>query len=385
MAESAFTASSSGCSAGPEAQCVQSSEDRSWSRPFAVTQPFTRDSRRRGSRRSQAVGGSYRSSRREQCPREALRVARNKAKLPPIQEEEGARVQEAVPSSFAKPDKTDEQTKVRIVVPAEVPRDARNSIEDLVYTDIESDVDELRGVAQQGKDNEKKVKQPGAGTQEPKKKQTARGWDPWTLERQEQCQLQANKASLSSQCWARCTQPRTAHFPRQREREMKSELSEAKHKEVHQVLQGQNEAFDARVTPEVWVMEVPHDESTSFGIEVEYDADWAPALESQSSDRIPKSDVVKDTMSTTLKLAKEIDEPDISKPTAECQLMTPSERSLFTQGCELQTVQGGAEDTDERVMTSHTEMCEGCEVTSVEEGYDVERVDYAGTTRLLGV
>ena len=25
-------------------------------------------------------------------------------------------------------------------------------------------------------------------------------------------------------------------------------------------------------------------------------------------------------------------------------------------------------------MTSHTEMCEGCEVTSVEEGHDVERV-----------
>ena len=26
---------------------------------------------------------------------------------------------------------------------------------------------------------------------------------------------------------------------------------------------------DIRVTPEVWVMEVPHDESTSFGIEEE--------------------------------------------------------------------------------------------------------------------
>ena len=29
----------------------------------------------------------------------------------------------------------------------------------------------------------------------------------------------------------------------------------------------------------------------------------------------------------------------------------------------------GAEDTNERVMTSHTE---GCEVTSVEEGHDFE-------------
>ena len=37
-------------------------------------------------------------------------------------------------------------------------------------------------------------------------------------------------------------------------------------------------------------------------------------------------------------------------------------------------MQGGTEDTDERAMTSHTEMCEGCNVTSVEEGHDVERV-----------
>ena len=43
-------------------------------------------------------------------------------------------------------------------------------------------------------------------------------------------------------------------------------------------------------------------------------------------------------------------------------------------------MQGGTEDTDERVltlmvsMTSHTEMCEGCEVTSVEEAHVVERV-----------
>ena len=36
----------------------------------------------------------------------------------------------------------------------------------------------------------------------------------------------------------------------------------------------------------------------------------------------------------------------------------------------------GAEDTDERVMTLHNKMCEqsaeGCKVTSVEEGHDVE-------------
>ena len=37
-------------------------------------------------------------------------------------------------------------------------------------------------------------------------------------------------------------------------------------------------------------------------------------------------------------------------------------------------MQGGTEDPDERAMTSHTVMREGCEVTSVEEGHDVERV-----------
>ena len=57
----------------------------------------------------------------------------------------------------------DERTKVRFVVPPEVPN-----------TDIdESDMDELRGVAQQSKDNEKKVKQSGAGTREPVMKQAA--------------------------------------------------------------------------------------------------------------------------------------------------------------------------------------------------------------------
>ena len=94
-------------------------------------------------------------------------------------------------------------------------------------------------------------------------------------------------------------------------------------------------------------------------------------FEGQSSDRIAESDVAEETMSATVKLSKEIDEPDIGQPTAECQLMTPSERRLVTR-CELRPVQGGEEDTEERVMTSHTETCESCEVTSVEEGHDVD-------------
>ena len=56
-----------------------------------------------------------------------------------------------------------------------------------------------------------------------------------------------------------------------------------------------------------------------------------------------ESDVAEETMSTTVKLAKEIDEPDINQPTEE--------------------------DTDERVMTSHTEKCEKCEKCEKSENY----------------
>ena len=80
-------------------------------------------------------------------------------------------------------------------------------------------------------------------------------------------------------------------------------------------------------------------------------------------------------MSATMMLAKLLDELDIGQPTAECLLMALQPRGkLVFRGDELRPVQGWAEDTDERVMTSHTEMCQGCEVTSVEEGHEVERV-----------
>ena len=55
-------------------------------------------------------------------------------------------------------------------------------------------------------------------------------------------------------------------------------------------------------------------------------------------------------------------------------MVLPPRRKLVPRRDELLPVQGGKEDIGERVMTSHTEMCEGCEVTSVEEGHDVERV-----------
>ena len=86
-----------------------------------------------------------------------------------------------------------------------------------------------------------------------------------------------------------------------------------------------------------------------------------------------KRDVAEETMSAMVKLAKDPLEPhDIDQPTAECQLMTLCERRLATQRDDLRPVQGGEEDTDQRVMTLHTEMCEKSEVTSVEEGHDVD-------------
>ena len=61
---------------------------------------------------------------------------------------EGARNRRAVLSSFAKSTKTNEQKKVRVVVPAEVPHDTRICVEDLVNTDFdESDVDEQKSNA----------------------------------------------------------------------------------------------------------------------------------------------------------------------------------------------------------------------------------------------
>ena len=97
-------------------------------------------------------------------------------------------------------------------------------------------------------------------------------------------------------------------------------------------------------------------------------------FESQSSDRIAESEVAEETMSALVKLANDPLEPyDIAQPTAECHLMAwPYKRELVTQRDELRPVQGGEEDTEELVTTSHTEMCEKSEVTSVEEGHDVE-------------
>ena len=74
------------------------------------------------------------------------------------------------------------------------------------------------------------------------------------------------------------------------------------------------------------------------------------------------TEVAEETMSATVKLATETDEPyDIDLLTAECQSRTPHERRRVTQRCDLRPTQGGAEDTKERVLVLHTEMCEKSE------------------------
>ena len=71
----------------------------------------------------------------------------------------------------------------------------------------------------------------------------------------------------------------------------------------------------------------------------------------------------------------DVDELEIGQSPAEFLLMAwPYKRRRVTRRDELRPVQGGAEDTDERVMTSYTEMCDGCDVHFQEEGHDVERV-----------
>ena len=120
----------------------------------------------------------YLEEQKRQVEQRVRRWPREKTAAVRVREEE-ARSRGATPSSFAKSTKTNEQRKVRVVVPTEVPHHARVSIEDLADID-ESDSDELRGVSQQSKEIEKKAKQPGNGTQEPKKK-TALDRDPRTL------------------------------------------------------------------------------------------------------------------------------------------------------------------------------------------------------------
>ena len=82
-----------------------------------------------------------------------------------------------------------------------------------------------------------------------------------------------------------------------------------------------------------------------------------------------ESDIAEETMPAVVKFATKICE-SCDQPTAECQLMRPSRRKLVTQRCELRPA---AEDTEERVLALQTEMCEKSEVTSVEEGHNVER------------
>ena len=84
-----------------------------------------------------------------------------------------------------------------------------------------------------------------------------------------------------------------------------------------------------------------------------------------------ESGVAEETMSAMVKLAKEIDEPD--KLRIEGESVDANEKNTDGNKGPDKVFDEG-EDTDERVKTPYTEMCEKSKVTSVEEGHDVERV-----------
>ena len=183
-----------------------------------------------------------------------------------------------MPSSVAKSTKTNEQKKVRFMVPPEVPHDARMSIEDPANFD-EPDVDELE--------------------------------------------------------------------------------RDGLHRALRSALETQ-----VLVCADEW-LSVFTDYVGRLGKEQEaelFEAEKSLPADKELEQLTCENDVAEDMMSVMVKLAKDPVEPhDIDQPTAEWR-------------DELRPAQGRAEDTDERVKTMHTEMCEKSVVTSVEEGYDVERV-----------
>ena len=191
---------------------------------------------------------------------------------------QGTRSRRAMPSSVAKSTKTNEQKKVRFMVPPEVPRDARISIEDLANFD-EPDIDELE--------------------------------------------------------------------------------RDGLHRALRNALKTQ-----VLVCADEW-LSVFTDYVGRLGNEQEaelFEAEKSLPADKELEQLTCENDVAEDMMSVMVKLAKDPLEPhDIDQPTAEWR-------------DELRPVQGRAEDTDKRVKTLHTEMCEKSDVTSVEEGYDVERV-----------
>ena len=101
-------------------------------------------------------------------------------------QKDAGRSRGAAPSSLTKQGKTNEQKKVRVVAPAEVPHDTRICIADLVDTDFdESDVDELRA---EKKEHESK-EQCSVHSLRPRRMNKQSGiWDPKTLDRKEQRQ-----------------------------------------------------------------------------------------------------------------------------------------------------------------------------------------------------
>ena len=161
-------------------------------------------------------------------------------------------------SSFASTE-TNEQTEVRIVVPPEVPHDTRICIEDLVDMEIDQLID----------DDEKKGKQPGNGTSRDRDPRT-RGEEseysatrptmgetkrsiPSSPKQARHSTFHAQSSSnLSSQCWARCTQPRTARFSTRSnlagKRKRKSEFSEAERTSLAATLSAETDRRNKETT-----------------------------------------------------------------------------------------------------------------------------------------
>ena len=187
------------------------------------------------------------------------------------------------------------------------------------------------------------------GPKNPKKRR-ARDRDPRTLEQtdrdrdprnreKEHGQQQADRnkwnaqtrtaqssSNLSSQWWTRCTASRRSCARRRDGRDPSGDTeleqvtceSGAKLDKNHEHSSGMQESIEAEGTEEhVLALHTEMCEKSGVtSVEEGHDVE---------------SDVAEETMSAVVKLAKEIDEPDIGQPSAECQFRWPSRRRLVTR------------------------------------------------------
>jgi len=158
--------------------------------------------------------------------------------------------------------------------------------------------------------------------------------------------------ATSTQWWTRCTQPRAAHFLRQRERETKSENDAAE------------ETMSATVKLAKQIDEP--DKLRNEGESV--DANEKNTDGNKGPDEVfDEGEVHKERGGARVQRTRK----EGAQSRGAC---LDDENEAFQEKDDSRPVQGGGKDTEERVMMPHTEKCEKNEVTSVEEGHDVERV-----------